>query len=103
MQRRFERITVVAGSPWRLLGLLGWRGLLALAAGVALALSVAVVVGAVFLLVLPVALAAGLLARWLGRRSSDPLDDAHLHVERIERAVEVEPERIEILPPRRRR
>lgn len=103
MRGRFERITVVGGTPWALLRLLGWRGMLALAAGVSLAVALALVMGAVFLLVFPVALAAGVLARWLGGRGRDPLDAVDLRVERVERTIEVEPERVEILPPRRLR
>jgi membrane protein implicated in regulation of membrane protease activity len=103
MHGRFERITVVGGSPRALLGLLGWRGILALAAGLALTISLALVVGALFLLILPVVLAGGFLARWLGGRGGRPLGGADLRVERVERTVEVGPERIEILPPRRPR
>lgn len=103
MYDRFERIRIVAGTPRALLGLLGWRGMLALAVGVSLAVALALVVGAVFLLVLPVALAAGVLARWLGGRGRDPLDGVDFRIERVERTVEVEPERVEILPPRRPR
>jgi hypothetical protein len=47
---------------------LGWREMLALAAAVTLVLALVLVFGLLFLLLLPVVLVAGLIARWwLGR------------------------------------
>lgn len=98
---RHERIVIATGSPWGLLRLLGWRGIAALAAGAALVLTLALLAGAIFLIVFPVALGAGLVARWLaGRRREEA---AEFRIERWSRTEEVEPERIEILPPRRPR
>lgn len=99
---RHERIVITAGSPWSLVRLLGWRGLVALAAAAALVVTVVLVAGAVFLLVFPVALAGGLVARWLAGRRETAEDAGTIRIERWSRTVEVEPERIEILPPRRR-
>ncbi|MCS6781172.1 MAG: CHAD domain-containing protein [Geminicoccaceae bacterium] len=59
--RLHERITIASGSPWSLLRLLGWRELVALAAALALAVVFAVLAGVLFLLIFPVALAAGLV------------------------------------------
>jgi hypothetical protein len=47
---------------------LGWRGMLALALGVTAAVALVLTFGLIFLLLLPVVLVAGLVARWwLGR------------------------------------
>ncbi len=102
-----ERIEVRRGSRASLLSALlatlGWRGILALAAAGALVVALVVVIGAVFLLAFPILAVAGLVAGWLGRRRErhGPVDA--LHVEVRHETVEIEPERIEILPPRRRR
>lgn len=100
--RMRERIVWASGSPWALLRLLGWRGIVALAAAAALVLTLAILAGAIFLIVFPVALAGGLVARWLaGRRRASEAEE--LHVETWSREVEIEPDRIEVLPPRRSR
>ncbi len=98
---RYERIAIATGSPFGLLRLLGWRGIVAVAAGAALAVTLVLLAGAIFLIVFPVALGAGLIARWLaGRR---PREAAELRIECWSHQEEVGPERIEILPPRRSR
>jgi hypothetical protein len=97
-----ERITITSGSPWSLLRLLGWRELVALAAALALAVTLAVLAGVLFLLIFPVALVAGLVARWLAGRKTPPLDrPGEVRIERWEHEVEIRPDEIEILPPRR--
>lgn len=100
--RLHERITIASGSPWGLLRLLGWRELLALAAALALAVVFAVLAGVLFLLIFPVALAAGLVMRWLAGRKASPLGGrGEVRVETFERTIEVRPEEVEVLPPRR--
>lgn len=100
---RHERIVLRAGSPSALLRLLGWRGVAALAAAGALVVTLAILAGAIFLIVFPIALVAGLVARWLaGRRARDE-EVEEIRIERWTREVEVEPDRVEILPPRRPR
>jgi hypothetical protein len=99
-----ERITIASGSPWSLLRLLGWREIAALAAALTLAVVLAVLAGVLFLLVFPVALAAGLVMRWLAGRKAPPVGRrGELHVETWEREIEIRPEEVEILPPRRPR
>lgn len=99
---RHERIVIATGSPWGLLRLLGWRGIAALAAGAALVVTFALLAGAIFLIVFPVALGAGLVARWLAGRRAPPLGGAGgVRVETFERTIEVRPEEVEVLPPRR--
>jgi hypothetical protein len=99
-----ERITIASGSPWSLLRLLGWREIAALAAALTLAVVFAVLAGVLFLLVFPVALAAGLVMRWLAGRKAPPVGRrGELHVETWEREIEIRPEEVEILPPRRPR
>jgi len=99
-----ERITIASGSPWSLLRLLGWREIAALAAALTLAVVLAVLAGVLFLLVFPVALAAGLVMRWLAGRKAPPLDrPGAVRIERWEHEIEVHPDEIEILPPRRPR
>ncbi|MCX7630478.1 MAG: hypothetical protein N2038_09535 [Geminicoccaceae bacterium] len=100
--RLHERITIASGSPWSLLRLLGWRELVALAAALALAVVFAVLAGVLFLLIFPVALAAGLVMRWLAGRKTPPLGRAgEVRVESFERAIEIRADEVEVLPPRR--
>ncbi|MCL6606735.1 MAG: hypothetical protein K6T74_01460 [Geminicoccaceae bacterium] len=99
-----ERITIASGSPWSLLRLLGWREIVALAAALALAVVLTVLAGVLFLLIFPVALGAGLVMRWLAGRKAPPVGrTGELRVETWEREIEVRPEKVEILPPHRRR
>ena len=98
-----ERITIRAGSPGSLVRFLGWRGLLALAAGGAFVLALALVLGAVFLVLFPVILAAGAVGRWIAGRREAREPAPGVRIETWSRAIEIEPERIEILPPRRQR
>lgn len=104
MRDHHERITIFTGSPAGLLRLLGWRGIAALAAGLTLAVVLVLLAGALFLLIFPIALAAGLVARWLAGRRADAVGARAESVSITVRdgMVEIEPERVEILPPRRR-
>ena len=100
----WERITVAGGSAWSLLRLLGWREIAAIAAGLTFALVLALLAGVLFLLIFPVALLAGLVMRWLAGRKAPPLDrPGAVRIERWEHEIEVHPDEIEILPPRRPR
>lgn len=104
MYGRRERITILAGSPTGLLLLLGWRGVAALAAGLSLAVVLVLLAGALFLLIFPIALAAGLLARWLAGGRSAPLGrGGAVRIDTRDEVVEIEPGRVEVLPPRRPR
>lgn len=74
MDYRFERLK--AGRPlgWKgLFQLLSWRGVLMLALAAALAIAIFVAAASVFLLVLPVALIVGLVARlFMGGKQQPP-------------------------------
>ncbi|SNB52169.1 hypothetical protein SAMN07250955_101198 [Arboricoccus pini] len=74
MDYRFERLA--AGRPlgWKsLFQLLSWRGVLMLALAAALAIAIFVAAASVFLLVLPVLLIVGLVARlFLGGKQKRP-------------------------------
>jgi uncharacterized SAM-binding protein YcdF (DUF218 family) len=100
----WERVTIASGSARSLLRLLGWREIAAIAAALTLAVVLALLAGVLFLLIFPVAFVAGLVMRWLARREAPPLDrPGALRIERWEHEIEIRPDEIEILPPRRPR
>jgi membrane protein implicated in regulation of membrane protease activity len=67
-----ERVRFVHLTPAGLLRQLTWRGVLALALGATLIVTLAVVAGVVFLVLLPIILVAGVVARLLaGRRQAE--------------------------------
>ena len=63
------RSTMISGSPWQLLRLLSWRGVLGFAVGLAAFVTIALVAGAVLLVMVPIVFVAAMVGRWLvGRK-----------------------------------
>ncbi|MCS6878573.1 MAG: hypothetical protein RMK73_09220 [Geminicoccaceae bacterium] len=88
---------------WSHLGLLRWREIVALALVLTLAVVLALIASALFLFVFPIVLGIAAVARWLARR--DERRFARSVARRFEPRrdrIEIGPEDIEILPPRRR-
>lgn len=94
------------GSAWlftQLLKLLSWRELLLLAAAGTLVVVAAVIASVLFFLLFPLFLAVAALLRWKARREAQQLAQRECarFAARSARVVVVDPDAIEILPPRR--
>jgi membrane protein implicated in regulation of membrane protease activity len=92
-----RRVQYVDLTPGGLFRALSWRGLLALVVAATLAVTLLVVAGFVFLLILPVALVAGLVARWMmgrpqrsqQRRPADEVLEGRYEILDVKDEVEV--------------
>lgn len=71
------RFTSISGSPWQLLRMMSWRGVLAVAAALTMLLTITLLAGAALLVLTPIVFVGAMIGRWfMGKRATVTRTDA---------------------------